>query len=221
MNNREVRQISDEEIRQTLTKEELQQTQVLNFQEVQKTIHFEKITSKKPAIIIAIIGALLLTVGSSVQIATSLKSKPQNIQKRVEQTVPIKKILDCSKTNLNNSDGTDTIYNISYKFEDDKLVGFTKKYNIKATTDEGKKTIENYKTEYATLLNKSSGYDIEMITNENNSISITVIVDYKKLDLTTLKEIQQTKSFTKVDYKKYDLYTDIRKDMISDGYTVE
>ena len=33
MNNNEVRQISDEEIRKELTKEQLQQTQVLNFQE--------------------------------------------------------------------------------------------------------------------------------------------------------------------------------------------
>ena len=50
MNNNEVRQVSDEEIKKELTKEQLQQTQVLNFQEVQTAIHFEKVTSKKPAI---------------------------------------------------------------------------------------------------------------------------------------------------------------------------
>ena len=59
MNNNNVRQISEEEIKQTLTKEELQQTQVLNLDELEKTIRIEKKTSKKPAILIATIGGIV------------------------------------------------------------------------------------------------------------------------------------------------------------------
>ena len=62
MNNNNVRQISDEEIKQELTKEQLQQTQVLNFQEVQKAIRFEKITSKKPAILVAVLGIISIII---------------------------------------------------------------------------------------------------------------------------------------------------------------
>ncbi len=224
MNNNNVRQISEEEIKQTLTKEELQQTQVLNFDELEKTIRIEKKTSKKPAILIATIGALSLLLGSSLQIATSLQSKPQNIQKReVKKEIKIEaKNLNCAKTTLNNPDNTNTVYNITYKFENDKLVGFTKEYNVSAILDkkEGKTTIEKYTNEYNNLLNDSEGYTID-ITSTEDTISVKVVVDYKKLDLTKLNELQQTKSFTKVDYNKNTSYDKVRNDMITDGFTVE
>ena len=223
MNNNEVRQISDEEIRQELTKEQLQQTQVLNFQEVQKTIHFEKVTSKKPAILIAVIGLISILFGGSLQIATSLNTKPQNVQKReVKQTVETKK-LNCIKTTLDNPDGTNTIYNINYKFENDKLVEETKLYNISATAgkEEGKKSIEKYIKEYEELLNETVGYTIDISSTSNTTIAVKVIIDYKKLNLTKLNTIQQTKEFTKVEYNKNTSYKDIRSEALEKGFTVE
>lgn len=224
MNNNNVRQVSDEEIKQTLTKEELQQTQVLNYKEVQKAIKYEKITSKKPAIIIAVIGALSLMLGGSIQIATSLKTEPKNIQKReIKKDIKIEvKNLACAKTTLNNPDNTNTVYNITYKFENDKLVGFTKEYNVSAVLDkkDGKKSIENYINEYNDLLNDSEGYTIDINSTEN-TISVKVVVDYKKLDLTKLNEKQQTKPFTKVDYNKNTSYDKVRNDMLTDGFTVD
>lgn len=224
MNNNNVRQVSDEEIKQTLTKEELQQTQVLNFQEVQKTIKYEKRTSKRPAIIIAVIGALSLMFGGSIQIATSLKTEPENIQKReIKKDIKVEvKNLNCAKTTLNNPDNTNTIYNITYKFENDKLVGFIKEYNVSAVLDkkDGKKSVENYINEYNSLLNDSEGYEIEINSTEN-TLSVKVVVDYKKLDLTKLNELQQTKPFTKVDYNKNTSYDKVRNDMLTDGFTVE
>jgi len=223
MNNNEVRQISDEEIRKELTKEQLQQTQVLNFQEVQKTIHFEKVTSKKPAILIAVIGLISILFGGSLQIATSLNAKPQNVQKREVKQNVIEKNLSCIKTTLNNPDGTNTIYSITYKFEDDRLVGFTKLYNISATAGKevGKKSIEKYIDEYKVLLNETPGYDIDISSTSNTTIAIKVIVDYKKLDLTKLNALQQTKEFTKIDYNKNTSYKTIRSDSIEKGFTVE
>lgn len=223
MNNNEVRQISDEEIRKELTKEQLQQTQVLNFQEVQKTIHFEKVTSKKPAILIAVIGLISILFGGSLQIATSLNAKPQNVQKREVKQNVIEENLSCIKTTLNNPDGTNTIYSITYKFEDDRLVGFTKLYNISATAGKevGKKSIEKYIDEYKVLLNETPGYDIDISSTSNTTIAIKVIVDYKKLDLTKLNALQQTKEFTKIDYNKNTSYKTIRSDSIEKGFTVE
>lgn len=225
MNNREVRQISDEEIKRELTKEELQQTQVLNFQEVQRTIRFEKITSKKPAILIAILGIISLLLGGSLEIATLLNSRPQNIQKR-DTKKDIKIVvtnLAATKTTLNNPDGTNTVYNINYKFENDKLVGFTKEYNVSAVTgnQEGNKSIEKYIQEYNTLLNETDGYKIDISSTSNTTITVKVVVDYKKFELPKLNEKQQTKPFTKVDYNKYTKYDTIRTESLAQGFTVE
>lgn len=223
MNNNEVRQISDEEIRKELTKEQLQQTQVLNFQEVQKAIHFEKATSKKPALIVAVIGLISLLFGGSLQIATSLNAKPQNVQKReVKETIE-KSQLNCIKTTLDNQDGTNTIYNITYKFEDDRLVEETKLYNISATAgkEDGKKSIEKYIKEYENLLNETVGYTIDISSTSNTTIVVKVVIDYKKLNLTKLNTIQQTKEFTKVEYNKNTSYKTIKSDSIEKGFTVE
>lgn len=223
MNNNEVRQVSDEEIKKELTKEQLQQTQVLNFQEVQTAIHFEKVTSKKPAIFIAIIGLISILFGGSLQIAASLNATPKNIQKReVKSNVEVKK-LNCIKTTLDNPDGTNVIYNVAYKFEDDRLVEVTKLYNISATAgkEEGKNSIEKYNNEYKNLLNETPGYDISISSTSNTTMVIKVIIDYKKLDLTKLNSIQQTKDFTKIDYNKNTSYKTIKSDSIEKGFTVE
>lgn len=223
MNNNEVRQVSDEEIKKELTKEQLQQTQVLNFQEVQTAIHFEKVTSKKPAIFIAIIGLISILFGGSLQIATSLNATPKNIQKReVKSNIEVKK-LNCIKTTLDNPDGTNVIYNIAYKFEDDRLVEVTKLYNVSATAgkEEGKTSIEKYSSEYKNLLNETPGYNISISSTSNTTLVIKVIIDYKKLDLTKLNAIQQTKDFTKIDYNKNTSYKTIKSDSIEKGFTVE
>ena len=78
-----IRQVTPEEIAQAqgipLTHEELQKTQVLNLKEFSETVRFEKLTSKKPAIILAVIGALLITFGTTFQIAESLSKKAQPV----------------------------------------------------------------------------------------------------------------------------------------------
>lgn len=223
MNNNEVRQISEEEIQKELSKEQLQQTQVLNFQEVQKAIHFEKVTSKKPAILVAIIGVFCMLLGGSLQIASTLNTKPQNIQKRaVKETIEEKK-LNCVKTSLNNPDGTNTTYKIVYKFENNKLSELTKEYNISAIADkeEGKKSIEKYINEYSNLLNDTQGYSIETSSTSNIAMNIKIIVDYKELDLTKLNEKQQTNPYTKVDYSKNATYEKIKEEALEQGFKVE
>lgn len=223
MDNKEVRQISDEDIKKELTREELQQTQVLNFQEVQETVKFEKRTSKKPAILVAIVGIIALLFGGSLQVATIL-SPNKSIQKRdTKQNVQIEeKKINCIKTSLNNPDGTNTIYNIVYSFENDKLVEATKEYNISAIPgkEEGKKSIEQYSKEYEALLNNTPGYKIT-ISSKATTLVVKVVIDYKTLDLTKLKEIQKTKQFTKVDYNRNAYYYTIKSEAIAQGFTVE
>ena len=110
--------------------EELQKTQVLNLKDVEETVKFEKSISKKPAMIIAIIGAIFLTLGSTLQIAKTMKKsvepkvEKREISKEKQTVAPV--ILECQKIQLNNSDGTNITYTINYTFNNYKLTNFTK-----------------------------------------------------------------------------------------------
>ncbi len=229
MDNRDVRQESDEEIKRELSKEELQETQVLNLQEVKKAIRFEKITSKKPAIFVAVIGILLLVFGTSFQILTVMKANNSKIQKRTTE-VPHKKkeyvptkTLGCTKTTLNNPNNINTTYNIVYSFSEDKLIKVLKKYNVNAvdSKDETKTTIKKILEEYRSLANNREGYTIKIIPSSETAIEIDVDIDYTKLDLTKLNTSQSSKEVTKVDYRFGSTYEEIKKEMLSKGFTVE
>lgn len=211
-----------------LTKEELQETQVLNLQEVRKAIRFEKITSKKPAIAVAIIGVLLLLFGTSFQVLKTIKAN--NVQKRTVAVTSKKKkkyatteVLNATKTTMNNPDSTNTTYNIVYYFSEDELIRETRKYNVSAVTgkEEGTKSIAKLTEEYKKLINSTEGYKIAMNPINDTVIEINMDFDYTKLDLTKVNNLQSTKEFTKVIYKLGSTYNDIRKDMLDKGFTVQ
>ena len=135
----QVRFISPEEVQRQsqgkqMTPEELQKTQVLNLKDVEEAVKYEKMNSKKPAIIVGIIGILLLTCGTTFQIAKSLKGTESTIEKREVQPNKVKRVdltkaysLTCKKLTLNNADGTDMDYTIKYNIQSNKLVSFSKK----------------------------------------------------------------------------------------------
>ena len=223
--NNNVRQVSTEEIAlaQGLTQEELQKTQVLNLKDVEEVARIEKICSKKPSIIIAIIGALLLTIGAGVQVVSSMKTEENKVEKRDTTPMKIEKTtLSCVKTTLNNPDGTDTVYTITYNFEDKQLVGYTKAYNVIPTVGnaQGPQTIENYKKNNQTSSEALEGYQ-SILSSNAEGITITTIVDFKKLDLTKVKNNEKAKPYTKVDYAKNTNYDKVKKDMLDQGFTVE
>ena len=127
------------------------------------------------------------------------------------------------KTTMNNPDATNTIYNITYSFNGDKLIKEYRKYNINAIAgnEEGSKTISKMSSDYKSLINKTEGYDIDIKTVDKVAIEIIVDIDYTKLDLTKVNNIQSTKEFSKINYRKGSNYSDIRKEMLDKGFTVE
>lgn len=228
--NNNVRQITPEEIAQAeglpmpMTQEELQKTQILNLNELEKTIRFEKITSKKPALIVAVLGILLLIFGTTFQIAASLSSSRKVEKRKVEPTKQVVETsLSCVKTTLNNPDGTDITYNIDYYFENDKLASQIGeyKYTAIANNPNGEQTIKTKLDTYQKLLSSTSGYQVN--TNQANSKELKIIVqmDYKSLDLTVIPQANQEDDVTKVIYKRNTDLTTIKNDMLSAGYTCE
>lgn len=230
--NKDVRQITPEEIAQAeglpmpMTQEELQKTQVLNLTELENTIRIEKISSKKPAIIVAVIGILLLTFGATFQIASSLSSnKEQKVENRkVENPEPkVTTSLKCVKTTLNNPNGTDVKYNISYNFEDNKLTQMIKKYSVTAISGNptGAETIKSASTLYQSLLNSIDGYKIDLTSDKVANLQISIDVNFKSLDLTKLSQANQNNGVTKVDYSRSTTKEQVKEDMVNQGFTCE
>jgi hypothetical protein len=230
-----IRQVTPEEVAQVqrvpLTQEELQKTHVLNLQEVQEAVRFEKMTSKKPAIFVAVIGFLLITFGTTFQVSQTLsanRAKQNKVEQRsIEKEEPIvekeiMKSLKCSLNSFNNADGTDTAFTVLYNFTNNKLVGFTKTFHIAVTPGStvGTTTVQAYLKNYQAFLNQLEGYQIS-VNPVDNGLVTTVIVDYNLLDLTTVPEIQQTHFSTKIDYAIDTPYETIEQDMKNNNYTCE
>ena len=208
--------------------EELQRTQVLNLKDVEETVRFEKSISKKPAMIIAIIGAIFLALGSTLQIAKTMKKSVEPIvEKRViskeKQTVaPV--ILECQSIQMNNPDGTNITYTINYTFNNYKLTNFTKKYSIAAIEGNqvGLQTIQQYIVGYQDFMNPVNGYTISVTPNETQTILTAVVsADLEKIDMTTFPEMQKNHISTSIDYQKDTAFLTIQSDMSSKGFTCE
>ena len=231
-----IRQVTPREVAQAqgipLTQEELQKTHVLNLQEVKEAVRFEKMTSKKPAMFVAIIGFLLITFGTTFQVSKTLSANKAN-QNKIEQRNVVKeepvvpeeeeiKSLRCTTQAVQNPDGTDTALTVLYNFTDDKLVGFTKSFHVSVTPGSpiGSTTVQQYLKSYQSYLNQREGYQISVNPVDNGLIT-TVIVDYNLLDLTTVPEIQQTHFSTKIDYAIDTPYETIKQDMANLKYMCE
>jgi len=229
-----VRQVTPEEVAKVegvpLTKEELQKTQVLNLKEFSEAVRWEKLTSKKPAMIIAIIGAVFILFGTSFQITKSIRAsrksdvEPRYVpeQKPQEEPVQEKESLTCTSTTLNNADGTDVIYTIVYDFEKDKLVGFTKSYSVSVTpgSAEGEATVQKGIAEIQPLVAKIDGYQLTLTPTTNGYVATTT-ANYLTLDLRRVSEAHQNHFLSKIDYPLDTNRDKINESMTSFGYKCE
>ena len=210
--------------------EELQRTQVLNLKDVEETVKYEKSISKKPAMIIAIIGAIFLTLGSTLQIAKTMKKSVEpkvekreiSKEKEIQTVAPV--ILECQNIQMNNPDGTNITFTIDYTFNNYKLTNFTKKYSIAAIEGNqvGFQTIQQYIVGYRDFMNPVNGYSISVTPNETQTILTAVVsADLEKIDMTTFPEMQKNHISTSIDYQKDTAFLTIQSDMSSKGFTCE
>ena len=206
-----------------LTQEELQKTQVLNLKDVQDTVRYEKRTSKKPALILGLMGLLSITFGTTYSVLQSHpkveEEKKVEARKKEEVKAPATSSLSCNHTEVAREDGTDTSLNLLYKFEDDKLVQLTKTFtvNISEGKENGKATLDGYVTGYQSFMNNIDGYTITVTPTETNIVAV-VNIDYKKLDVTKLAPIQATHISTSVPYQLGTDKNTIQNEMTTKGY---
>ncbi len=214
-----IRQITPQEVAkaQGITVEEFQKTQVLNLKAVEAAVRFEKLTSKKPAFIVGIIGIMFILFGTSFQIATAFQSSSKNVvEKRKvslkEEIIKKNEKLQCQQ--LSSQDGINKDYIILYHFKENKLIGFEKTMIV---TSSDSKMVDSYNEYYKTRLNETDGYSIKL-DKVDSGVKVIVRVDYDKLDLMKLNSIQQQHYSTKVDYPMDTTYNRIKTDMINDSF---
>lgn len=228
----------------TLTPEELAKTQVLNLSDVEKVANYEKATSKKPAILIAIIGIMCISIGAiypsvlTMMSSDSIDKKPQEekatkndpalsedstSQARVEEVIPTK--VTCQTASNGNPDGTDTSLVINLNFENNKLKSFSKQYAANATAGNptGLTTIQNLINGYKYFETVPiEGYQISTIPTETgNGFFVNIIVDLKTFNPQTFPTTHVYNDLTNVTYLLDTDQTTLVTQLTTNGYVCQ
>ena len=203
--------------------EELQRTQVLNLIDFKETARIERITSKKPAAILAILGVCLIALGLFFPAMQSLSTRHE-VQKRVEPVEEedvkvVEETMICHWEKLNNPNGTDENIDVTFNFRDDKLTSSKKDYKLtKSTTATTEPTeLQSYLTALQSFLMQTSGYSVSVKTIDNGSITTTE-VDYTLLDPTKIPAAHQSNYRFDVKNKKDDSKDTVKKSMTALQY---
>lgn len=213
--------------KQQMTEEELQRTQVLNFDDFKQVARYEKISSKKPAIIVALIGVLALIFGGSYSVVQSQMAKKteennkSTVQARKKDVKEDKVELTCvrKKEALASVTGLNEELTIKYIFENDKLTSFTKELNL--TIPEGSTTgesaVQTYLTALEPYLVQLDGYKIS-VKQVDKGVLTTTDVDYKTIDVTKVPELNQQNEYFNITYIAGTNKSAISQDMATQEY---
>ena len=214
---------------QQLSDEELQRTQVLNLQDFKETARIERITSKKPAIIAATIGILLIAIGVTFPAMQSLNTRHETqarkaeLEKHLQTEVKIvEEDMKCHFENLNQTNGTDENIDVIFHFRDDKLVSSTKNYKLtKSANYQGTPgELASYLSALQSFLMQISGYSVSVQTIENGSVT-TTMVDYNLLDISKVPAQHQSNYRFNVLHRANQTKAEVEKSMTAIGYKCE
>ncbi len=184
-----------------LEREELTKTQVLNLLELEKVAKYERQTSKKPALILGILGVLFLISGFVYNplvaaIKDIYQEEPLVAHRETKDKITnIKCTYDYKDLTAN---GTSQL-NINLSLENNRLFNYVKTLKVKPVT--GQESILNdIKTKYKAFeVNKIKGYNILTVTKDNN-LETVVMIDLEQLDLTTFPEDYQKDPVTRIEF---------------------
>ena len=212
-------------IQQQMCEEQLQRTQVINLDDFKKTAKIEKMSSKKPAIVIALLGIFSILIGASYPAVNSKMRQKKDVTKTSKtQTRKVvkenKTYVKCSVSALNQPDGTDAFIDINYTFEDDKLISFIKEYKLVLTNGvtTGQAVIDGFLQALPPYLVQQPGYELT-VKKLDTGISTTTKVDYKTLDVNKIPQLNQENFRFNVIYVANSTKDAVIKDMQQQNYT--
>ena len=216
-----------------ITPEELQKTLVLNLKDFEETARIERMTSKKPALIVALMGIFSIALGLGFPLIQSFTARTKENETIVENREEYND--EDFKENYNNvneetvlcnfdrliEDGTHVISIAELKFRDGGIVAFTRTTTINPIPGNGfgPSSIQTTNTIMQPLLTQMDGYKVTVRpTNEGGTV-IETVVDYDRLDFTMFPGKQQTHYATSVDYASNTPKDQVIVDMGTRGFT--
>ena len=212
-----------------ITPEELQKTLVLNLADFEETARIEKMTSKKPAITVALIGIFSIALGLGFPFVQSLATKTEEnktiVENREEYEEPEENLITEDKVLCNFDrlidDGTHVTSVAEIKFRYGGIVAFTRTTTINPIPGNGfgPSTIQSISTILQPLLHQMDGYKLSVRPTVEGGIVIEAVVDYDTLDFTMFPEKQQTHYATSVDYAANTPKDQVIVDMGTRGFT--
>ena len=180
-----------------ITPEELQKTLVLNLKDFEETARIEKITSKKPALTVALLGVFSIALGLGfpfIQSFTARTEEDNYVNSNEEKVL-------CNFDRLID-DGTHVKCVAVLEFVDGGIVGFTRTTTINPIPGNGfgPSSIQTRNAIMQPLLTQMDGYKVTVQPTIEGGTIIETVVDYNTLDFTMFPGKQQTHYATSVDY---------------------
>ncbi len=208
-----------------MSNDELAKTQVLNLSDVERIASYEKSISKKPAIIIGIIGLVALSIGLFYPKISTFLEKNSNeniISNRIDdysndisndtndynltnnqlnnQNTTIQ--LTCTKTQLANPDGTDIYLTYNFTFVNNYLQSYTKLgiFNKNVSNQLADITIENLYNGYLNLSQALiTGYYLQT-SKTTSGLTVNVNIDLTKLDQLSFPDSHKGNNISNVEF---------------------
>lgn len=213
---------------------ELTKTLVLNFNEVEDIAKFEKKTSKKPAIIIAIIGLFAIFTGVVYPSVYSMVKKDNNISsdsklRENTEVVNISDGLTCMKTDTDSVNLLTNTTTYKFKFDKNGLSNYEKILNIASTNpslvETPKVMIDINSMVDPLIITPITGYTLYKsmkndATNVNivNNYTVKLVVDFTTFNSNSLSDQYNANDFFRVIYKKGDSFNNIKNSLSNMGY---
>lgn len=201
---------------------DLSKTQVLNFNDVEETAIYEQKTSKRPIFMLALAGLFSIVMGFLYPVIMHAIDGDEEETPVVESSV-YKSALNCKIEANNSIDGTNSVTNVVFNFENSMLVSYTKTLSMLPITNNstGTATITNYLASYKALeSNTIAGYVIKS-ESVDTGFNSTLTVDLKKFNINSLTDTYTSTSFTNVNYELNQNYDKVKEQMNLAGYTCD
>ena len=154
-----------------VTPEELQKTLVLNLADFEETARIEKMTSKKPALIVALLGVFSIALGFSFPLVQSFTTRDKidetKVENREEYEAKEEVVLSNEETVICNfdrmiADGTHVTSVANITFRNGGIVAFTRTTTINPIPGNGfgPSSIQTTNTLMQPLLVQMAGYEV-------------------------------------------------------------
>lgn len=178
--------------KQQLSEEELQRTQVLNLEDFRSVARIEKIGSKKPAIIVAMIGVFSILLGTAFpayQSYSARKEAEKNgemVSARRDENAKEERQLLCIAESVTAELKIKERIETTYIFEEDELKSLKKVYYLsKINKDEEVPFFAVYKNAVPPFLIQINGYSTTIKETDDTIINTTKI-DFDSVDLNAI-----------------------------------